>query len=63
MAEGLKLAIFTYNWGKCVKLVGKWLFIRISGFRGGKNRPKMGVVIVADFSKFEVRLKAISVRF
>ena len=32
------------------------------GFRGGKNRPKMGVVI-ADFSKFEVRLKALSVRF
>ena len=32
------------------------------GFRGGKKRPKMGVVI-ADFSKFEVRLKALSVRF
>jgi len=27
-----------------------------------KNRPKMGVVI-ADFSKFEVCLKALSVRF
>ena len=28
------------------------------GFRGGKNRPKMGVVI-ADFSKIEVRLKGV----
>ena len=29
---------------------------------GGKNRPKMGVVI-ADFSKNEARLKALYVRF
>jgi len=25
MTEGLKLTIFTYKWGKCVKLVGKYL--------------------------------------
>jgi hypothetical protein len=25
MAEGLKLAIFTYKWEKCVKLVEKYL--------------------------------------
>jgi len=25
MTEGLKLTIFTYKWGKCVKPVGKYL--------------------------------------
>ena len=25
MTGGLKLTIFTYKWGKCVKLVGKYL--------------------------------------
>ena len=25
MTEGLKLTIFTYKWGKCVKAVGKYL--------------------------------------
>ena len=25
MTEGLKLTIFTYKWGKCVKYVGKYL--------------------------------------
>ena len=25
MTEGLKLTIFTYEWGKCVKPVGKYL--------------------------------------
>jgi len=25
MTEGLKLTIFTYKWGKCVKHVGKYL--------------------------------------
>jgi len=25
MTEGLKLIIFTYIWGKCVKPVGKYL--------------------------------------
>jgi len=25
MTEGLKLTIFTYKWGKCVKSVGKYL--------------------------------------
>ncbi len=25
VTEGLKLTIFTYKWGKCVKLVGKYL--------------------------------------
>jgi len=25
MTERLKLTIFTYKWGKCVKLVGKYL--------------------------------------
>jgi hypothetical protein len=25
MTEGLKLTIFTYKWGKCVKLVRKYL--------------------------------------
>jgi len=29
---------------------------------GGKNKPKMGVVI-ADFSEIKERLKALSVRF
>ena len=24
MTEGLKLTIFTYKWGKCVKSVGKY---------------------------------------
>jgi len=25
MTEGLKLTIFSYKWGKCVKYVGKYL--------------------------------------
>jgi len=25
MTKGLKLTIFTYKWGKCVKYVGKYL--------------------------------------
>jgi len=25
ITEGLKLTIFTYKWGKCVKYVGKYL--------------------------------------
>jgi len=25
MAEGLKLTILTYNWGKCGRIVEKWL--------------------------------------